>query len=82
VCFYDNDDVYMESQDGYLTFSNRKAGATHPAVKCAGIVESVERVDPTTFLARVYCKGATPEREAVSVQLIGDTITIRNTEAY
>jgi hypothetical protein len=31
---------------------------------------------------RVYCKGATPECDTVSVQLIGDTITIRNTEAY
>jgi hypothetical protein len=82
VCFYANGDVYMESQDGYLTFNNRKAGALHPAVKCTGVVESAERVDPTTFLVRVYCKGATPEREAVSVQLIDDTIHIRNTEAY
>jgi hypothetical protein len=49
VCFYNNGDVYMESQDGYLTFSNRKAGTTHPAVKCAGIVESVERVDQQRF---------------------------------
>ena len=62
--------------------NNRKAGALHPAVKCAGVVESVERVDPVTFLVRLYCKGAVPEREAVSVQLIGDTIEICNTEAY
>ena len=82
VCFYLTGDVYMASQDGYLTFSNRKAGATHPAVQCAGIVESAERVDPTTFLVRIYCQGATPERETVSVQLIDDTISIRNTEAY
>jgi hypothetical protein len=77
VCFFN---IYMESQDGYLTFNNRKAGALHPAVKCTGIVESVERVDPTTFLVRLYCKGATPERDAVSVQLIGDTIHIFNVE--
>jgi hypothetical protein len=31
---------------------------------------------------RLYCKGATPERDAVSVQLIDGTIEIRNTEAY
>src|SRR5262245_22346710 len=49
VCFYNNGDVYMESQDGYLTFNDIKAGATHPAVKCSAIVEGVERVDPTTF---------------------------------
>jgi hypothetical protein len=78
VCFYDTGDVYMESRDGYLTFNNRKAGALHPAVKCAGIVESAERVEPTTFLVRVYCRGATPERDTVAVQLIGDTITIFN----
>jgi hypothetical protein len=82
VCFYNNGDVYLESDDGYLTFNNRKAGATHPEVKRAGVVENVERVDPTTFLVLVYCKGATPERDTVSVQLIGDTISIRNTEAY
>jgi hypothetical protein len=82
VCFYLNGDVYLESDDGYLTFTDRKAGATHRAVQCAGIVESAERVDPTTFLVRIYCQGATPERETVSVQLIDDTISIRNTEAY
>ena len=74
VCFYDNGDVYMESQDGFLTFNGRKAGALHPAMPCAEIVESAERVDARTFLVRVYCKGATPERDAVSVQLIDDTI--------
>jgi hypothetical protein len=85
VCFYLNGDVYMESQDGFLTFNGRKAGATHPAFPCAEIiegVEGVERVDARTFLVRLFCKGATPERDAVSVQLIGDTIEIRNTEAY
>jgi hypothetical protein len=82
VCFRSDGSVFMESRDGYLTFSNRRAGALHPEVKCAGIVESAERVDPQTFLVRIYCKGATPERDTVSVQLIGDTITIRNTETY
>jgi hypothetical protein len=52
ICFTNNGDVYSGSFDGYLTFSDRKAGATHPAVKCTGIVENVERVDPTTFLVR------------------------------
>jgi hypothetical protein len=82
VCFYLNGDVYSESYDADLTFFDRKAGATHPRVKCATVIEGVERVDPTTFLVRLYCKGATPEREAVSVKLVDDTITIRNTEAY
>jgi hypothetical protein len=82
VCFYANGHVYMESQDGFLTFNGKKAGATHPAVKCAAIVEAAERIDPVTFLVRLYYKGATPERDTVSVQLIGDTITIRNVEAY
>jgi hypothetical protein len=80
VCFYLNGDVYMESQDGYLVFNNRKAGALHPAVKCAGIVETAERVDPRTFLVRVFCQGATPERETLSVQLIDGTIHIFNVE--
>jgi hypothetical protein len=82
VCFYLNGDVYMESRDGYLTFNGRKAGATHSARPCTEIIEGVERVDPATFLVRLFCKGATPERDAVSVQLIDDTITILNTEAY
>jgi hypothetical protein len=30
----------------------------------------------------VFCQSATPERETVSVQLIDDTIHIRNVEAY
>jgi hypothetical protein len=79
---YDNGDVYLESYDSDLTFNGIKAGATHPAIPCNETIEGVERVDPTTFLVRVYCKGATLEPEAVSVQLIGDTITIRNTEAF
>ena len=28
VCLYDNGDIYLGSQDGYLTFNGRKAGAT------------------------------------------------------
>jgi hypothetical protein len=82
ICFYNNGDIYSGSYDGYLAFNGRKAGATHPAVPCAESIEGVERVDPTTFLVRLYCKGATPERDAVSVQLIDDTISIRNVEAY
>jgi hypothetical protein len=82
VCFYDNGDVYMESHDGYLTFNGKKAGVSHPAQPCNEIVEAAERVDAQTFLIRLYCPTATPQRSAVSVQLIGDTITIRNTEAY
>jgi hypothetical protein len=82
ICFYNNGDIYSGSVDGFLSFNGRKAGATHPAVPCAETIEDVERVDRTTFLVRLYCKGATPEREAVSVQLIGDMISIRNTEAY
>jgi hypothetical protein len=78
VCFYDTGDVYLEGRDGYLIFNDIKAGATHPAVKCAGIVESAERVDASTFLVRVYCKGATPERDTMSVQLMDDTIHIFN----
>jgi hypothetical protein len=80
VCFYNNGDVYMESQDGVLTFNGKKAGALHPAVPCNETVEAAERVDARTFLVRVYCKGATPERDAVSVQLIDDTIHIFNVE--
>jgi hypothetical protein len=82
ICFYNNGDIYSGSYDGYLAFNGRKAGATHPAVPCNETIEGIERVDPTTFLVRLYCKGATPERDAVSVQLVGDTISIRNTEAY
>jgi hypothetical protein len=82
VCFYLNGDVYVESYEGYLGFTGRKAGATHPAVPCAETIECVERVDPTTFLVRLYCKGTTPEHDAVSVQLIDGVIHIRNTEAY
>jgi hypothetical protein len=82
ICFYNNGDVYLESDDRDLAFTGRKAGALHPAVKCNEIIEGVERIDPTTFLVRLYCKGAVPERDAVSVQLVGETITIRNTEAY
>jgi hypothetical protein len=65
-----------------LTFTGRKAGAAHPAMPCAETIEGVERVDPTTFLVRLYCKGATPERDAVTVQLIDTVVHIRNVEAY
>jgi hypothetical protein len=82
VCFYLNGDVYLESYDADLTFNGRKAGIDHPAAPCAEIIEGVARVDPRTFLVRLYCEHATPQRSAVSVQLIGDTIEIRNTEAY
>jgi hypothetical protein len=81
-CFYLNGDVYLEGYEGTLGFNGIKAGATHPAVPCAEIIEAVERIDPATFLVRLYCEKATPQRSAVSVQLVGDTITIRNTEAY
>jgi hypothetical protein len=78
VCFYVN--VYSTSYDGYLSFNGRKAGATHPAIPCAETIEGVERVDPTTFLVRLYCPTAVPQRDAVSVQLIDDTIHIFNVE--
>jgi hypothetical protein len=63
--FYSNGDIYLESYDTYLAFTGRKAGATHPKVNCAETIESVERVDPTTFLVRLYCPSAT---HAVSVE--------------
>jgi hypothetical protein len=68
ICFYNNGDVYTESFDRYLAFNGRKAGATHPAAPCAEIIEGVERVDPTTFLVRLYCPSATPAHDAVSVE--------------
>ena len=81
-CFYNNGDVYIEGYEGYLGFTGRKAGVSHPAVPCAETIESVERVDPATFLVRLYCETATPKRGTISVQLIGDTITLRDVEAY
>jgi hypothetical protein len=82
VCFYDNGDVYLESYSGELGFTGIKAGVTHPAIPCAETIEGVERVDPTTFLVRLYCERATPQHGAVTVQLVDGIIHIRDVEAY
>jgi hypothetical protein len=80
ICFYNNGDVYTDGYEGSLGFTGRKAGATHPAFPCAEIIEGVERTSPTEFLVRLYCPTATPQRDAVSVQLIDNTIHIFNVE--
>jgi hypothetical protein len=43
----------------------------------------VERVDPSTYLVRTYCKGRKPERKTLVFQLIddGDGGTLRITNA-
>ena len=37
---------------------------------CATVIEDVERVNPSTYLVRTYCKGRKPERETLVFQLI------------
>jgi hypothetical protein len=46
-------------------------------------IEGVERVDPSTYLVRKYCKGGKPEYETLVFQLIddGDGGTLRITNA-
>jgi hypothetical protein len=82
TCFYNNGDIYTESYEGDLAFHGRKAGAFHAAVPCAETIEAIERIDPATFLVRLYCEHATPQRDAVTVQLIDGAIHIFNTEAF
>jgi hypothetical protein len=82
ICFYNNGDIYAKGYEGELAFNGIKAGATHPAIKCDETIEGVERVDPATFLVRLYCEHATPQARAVTVQLIDGTIHIFNVEAY
>jgi hypothetical protein len=82
VCFYVNGDVYLESYEGDLGFNGINAGALHPAVPCAETIEGVERISPAAFLVRLYCPIATPQRSAVTVQLIDGVIHIFNAEAY
>jgi hypothetical protein len=76
VCFDSKGDVVVGSADRIMHVSARNE-------TCTTIIEGVERVDPSTYLVRTYCKGRKPERKTLVFQLIddGDGGTLRITNA-
>ena len=76
VCFDSKGDVVVGSADRIMHVSARNE-------TCTTIIEGVERVDPSTYLIRTYCKGRKPERKTLVFQLIddGDGGTLRITNA-
>jgi hypothetical protein len=66
VCFDPKGNVIMYSLDGDMRVTNHR-------FKCeVDKIEGVERVDPSTYLVRTFCKGRKPERETLVFQIIDD----------
>jgi hypothetical protein len=78
VCFDAKGNVIIHGHEGIMTIPSRKFDA------CVPVITGVERVDTSTYLVRTFCKGYTPERETLVVQLIDDgdggTLQITNAE--
>jgi hypothetical protein len=77
TCFDPKGNVIMNSINDEMRVSSRQ--------KCeADVIEGVERVDPSTYLVRKYCKGGKSEYETPVFQLIDDgdggTLQITNAE--
>jgi hypothetical protein len=76
ICFDPKGNVIMHSRDGEMRVTSR--------AKCeVDKIESVERVDPSTYLVHTYCKGGVPEKQGLVFQVIvdGDGGVIRVTNA-
>jgi hypothetical protein len=77
TCFDDKGDVVISSDERIMLFPSRKEDA------CKPVIEGVERVDQSTYLVRMLCKGYKPEKSTLVFQLIdnGDGGVLRITNA-